>query len=308
MITALCLSLIGRAQEEVPEDSVAEPWEAGGKGSFNFSQVALVNWASGGQNTISGTVRGNLFANYRKDNLMWDNSMEFGYGLMRQGEEGIKKTNDEVELVSKYGRQAFMNNENWFYSTMLSFKTQFTRGYNYPNDSVVVSDFLAPGYILLSIGMDYNPGDNFSVSVSPLTGKVTMVMDEDLSNEGRYGVEPAKKDTGGNIIREGEKVRYEFGGSVKLMYQKEVWENVVLGTTLELFSNYFEKPQNLNVNWEMKLDMKVNKFLGISLKTDAIYDDDIMIEVDRDGDGEVDGHGPRTQLKQVVELGLNYEF
>lgn len=293
---------------EADNDTIESPWERGGRANLAFNQVALVNWAGGGQNSIAGGINGRFFLHYKNGNSRWRNTFDYGYGIMRQGENGIRKTDDKIELSSKYGKQAFLDNENWYYSTNLTFRTQANEGFNYPNDSVPVSNFMAPAYIMLAIGMDYSPNEYLSASLSPLTGKTTYVLDQELADKGSFGVAPADRDTSGNIITPGENVLYEFGGSLKILYEREIWDNVKLETKLELFSNYFEKPQNLVVNWDARIGMQVNKFLTVTLQTDVIYDEKVMIEVDRSGDGNIDGKGPRTQLKQVVGVGFTYQF
>ncbi len=313
-ITLMVFSLTVRAgeqagsQSEVNNDTIESLWEKGGRTDFSFNQVSLVNWAAGGQNSIAGGINGRFFLHYKNGNSRWRNTLDYAYGIMRQGEDGIRKTDDNIEVSSKYGKQAFLDNENWYYSTNLTFKTQAAEGYKYPNDSVLASNFMAPAYLMLAVGMDFSPNEHLSVSLSPVTGKTTYVLDQELADKGSFGVEPAEKDTSGNVITPGENVRYEFGGSVKIMYEKEIWENVMLETKLKLFSNYFENPQNLVVNWDARIGMKVNKFLTVTLQSDLIYDENVLIGVDRSGDGVIDGQGPRTQFKQVFGVGFSLAF
>jgi len=79
-------------------------------------------------------------------------------------------------------------------------------------------------------------------------------------------------------------------------------------STVDLFSNYLHNPQNIDVNWQVLINMKVNKFLSASITTHIIYDDDIMIPLDRNEDGITEGKGPRTQFKEVLGVGLSYKF
>jgi hypothetical protein len=163
-----------------------------------------------------------------------------------------------------------------------------------------ISDFLAPAYSLASLGADYKPNDNFSVFVSPLTAKMTIVNVDRLAMA--YGVE------------EGENFRLEIGAFVKLAYQKDIFENVNLDTRLDLFANYSNNPQNIDVNWETLITMKINKWLSARLSTQLIYDDDIDIiaqpaETNADGDVITPAVvGPRTQFKEIFALGLSVTF
>lgn len=292
----LMTAAVAQETEKSKQDSVRSPWKTEARTSFNFSQVAFTNWAAGGENSISGNLAGSFVANYKKNKSQWENSLDIGYGLLRQGQDKLQKTDDKVEIVTKYGKKAFMDNKNWYYSAMLSFKTQFAEGYDYPNDSVRISNFMAPAYILVAIGMDYSPNDFFSASASPLTGKVTIVDDTMLANNGSFGVEP------------GEKMRYEFGGYIKLKLKKEIWENVELDSKLGLFSNYFNNPLNIDLNWDVAINMEVNKFLAVTIQTNMIYDDDINIKVDENDDGMIDYDGPKLQFKEMVGVGLTFKF
>jgi hypothetical protein len=268
-------------------------WTKGGLASFNFSQVALSNWAGGGQSSIAINGFLNLFANYKKGIHSWENSLDLGYGIVQQGTADFIKSDDKIDFTSKYGRQA---SEKWYYTGLVNFKSQFAPGYNTPAEITRISDFLAPAYVLASIGMDYKPSKVFSAYISPITAKFTIVNDDSLNSVGAFGVE------------ENEILRSEFGGFVRLQYRQDILENVNLQSRLELFSNYSNNPQNIDVNWETILALKVNKFITANVSATVVYDDDIDIEIDNDDDGVVDKTGPRTQFKQVLSVGLAYKF
>ena len=276
--------------QENPDTSY---WKLGGLGSISFSQVSLTNWAAGGENSFSGNFLANGLANYNKGKSSWENMLILGYGLMKQGEAGLRKTDDRFDFSSKYGRQA---SEHWYYTGMLRFYTQFTNGFAYPNDSIAISKFMAPGYINLSIGMDYKPSENFNVYFGPLSGKVTFVLDDTLSHYGAFGVEPDKK------------VRYEFGGLIKSMYTKEILKNVTFLTRLDLFSNYLKNPEKIDVNWEVLLNMKINKYLSASLNTLLIWDDDIKFDMFDDAGIPTAERKSKVQFKEVFGIGLSATF
>lgn len=269
-------------------------WDLGGTASLNLSQTALANWNAGGQNSIALNGLVSLYANHRTDKSTWENTLDLGYGVLRQGRPAIwQKTDDKIDLMSKYGRKA---SGNWYYAGLANFKTQMAPGYNYPNDSVIISKFMAPGYLLGALGMEYNRNSKFTAFIAPLTSKTTFVMDPTLSAAGAFGVAP------------GESVRNEFGGYVRLFYKNDIMENIKLQTKLDLFTNYLDRPQNIDVNWEMLISMKVNKWITVALSTQVIYDHDIKINVDNNGDGVTDEVGPRTQFKEILAVGLAYTF
>lgn len=280
-------------------------WKTGGVFSLNITQVSLTNWAGGGQNSISVNGIMSLFANLKKGNSTWDNSLDLGYGIVKQGSDNVRKTDDKIDFMSKYGQKA---TKHWYYAGLVNFKSQFAAGYNYPDDSTEISNFLAPAYVLSAIGMDYKPNDNFTLFLAPLTMKTTIVNVQTLANAGAYGVEKAEYDNLGNILKKGKNIRSEYGGYLRGIFKKDIMENINFQTKLELFSNYAEEPTHIDVNWEVLIAMKVNKYISATISTQLIYDHDVDIAVDSNNDGIVDRVGPRTQFKEVLGIGLNYKF
>jgi hypothetical protein len=279
--------------QEAAQDTT---WKTGGLVGINMSQVSLTNWAAGGFSSISGNAALNLFANMKKGKNTWDNTLDLGYGLLKQGDDGdVQKTDDRIDFASKYGREAW--NPKWYYSALANFRTQFTEGVDADNNRI--SDLLAPAYVLASLGLDYKPNDNFTVFISPVTAKFTIVNDQDLANVGAFGVQAAEFNDLGEVVTEGEKSRSEFGGYLKSQYTKDIMENVNFITKLDLFSNY-ENPTYIDVNWDALIGMKVNDYINVTLGTTMLYDHDIKIT---DSDGET---GPRTQFRQIFGVGFAY--
>ena len=278
-------------------------WKKGGVLTVNVAQTSLTNWAAGGQNSVAVNGLFAVFANLKKGKSAWDNSLNLGYGLMKQGKEDPRKTDDKIDFLSKYGRQAFSK---FYYAALLNFKTQMRPGYNYPDVTNKISDFFAPAYLLLALGLDYKPNASFTAFIAPVTAKFTFVNDNALSAAGAFGVEP------------GEKSKSEIGGYIRAGYTKtdftqEFLKNVAFSTKIDLFSNYTDKPQNIDVSWETLIAMKINKYISVSLNTHLIYDDNIKIAVDRNDDGNIDASelanpGSRTQFKEIFGVGFSYNF
>nr|WP_319399541.1 DUF3078 domain-containing protein [uncultured Carboxylicivirga sp.] len=284
----ICMISISVSAQDAKKDTTY--WTVGGTSSFTFNQVSLTNWTAGGKNSLAGTALLNTHFNYKKDKVNWDNLIDLGYGLTKQGTDNPFKSEDKIYVVSKYGYSA---GKKWFYSALLDFKTQFANGFSDPPENTSkVSEFMAPGYLNLSLGMDFKPSDNFSLYISPLTSKMTFVLDDSLSTVGAFGVD------------EGENMRSEYGASVKLTAKKaNIVKNVDVSTRLDLFSNLTEKPQNVDVNWEVVFNAKVNDYLSAIASFNLIYDDDISY-VDADGIDQ----GPQVQFKQLFGFGLSYKF
>ena len=279
LVTLLLLAASGllNAQEEEPDS--LKNWKFNGLSSINFSQVSLTNWAAGGENSYAFNGLLNLSLNYSKDKNDWANTLDIGYGVQKQGNQDIRKTDDHIDFLTKYGRKV---SKSFFISAMLNFKTQMDEGIKYETDtSYMISKFLAPGYIQAALGMEYKPTESFYAVLSPVAGKLTMVLDDTLSARGSFGVDP------------GSKTRMEIGGSVTIGVKKEIMKNVTLSSTLGLFSNYLENSQNVDVEWKVFINMKINDYLSANLNTHLIYDDDMIKDV---------------QFKEVFGVGLTYKF
>jgi len=264
------------------ENDTTKYWTIGGIPSVTFSQVTFNNWAAGGENSLSLLGSFDAAADYAKDKHIWENRVSLNYGLLKQGGEEFRKTDDRIYLGSKYGSQA---TEKWYYTALLSFESQFQNGYDFSGDTTKnkISAPFAPAYILGSLGMNYKAFKGFDVFISPATGKMTIVADNDLSAAGAFGVNP------------GSNLRTEMGGFLKIAFEREIFKNVRLVTRVDFFSNYFEKPQNIDINGELKVNMKVNDILSANFALNMIYDDDI----------DING-GPKTQVKQVFGVGISY--
>jgi len=293
----------------VKPDTVIHHWHAGGTAGLNFAQASFTNWAGGGVNSLSGQALFSGCVSYKKDSTSWTNSLDLAYGILQQGFNGsVRKTDDKIDFTSLYGRYAFK--KVWYYSALLGFKTQFSPGFNYYGDTAktLISDVMSPAYTLLAIGLDYKPSDKFSLFMSPVTGRITFVESPTLADQGAFGVKKAETDSAGHITRHGEHVRYEFGGYVRIQYKAEVVKNVTVTGRCEFFSNYLKDPQDVDVNMQMLIGMKVNKHITVSLSMQAIYDNDITISVDKNHDGIVDDKGPRLQFSQILGVGVTTKF
>ena len=273
-------------------------WKKGGLIVASLSQTSLTNWAAGGQNSLAVNGILSLFANLKQTKSSWDNSLDLGYGVLKQGKfDGFRKTDDKIEFASKYGRVAV---DHLYYAALVNFRTQFAPGYNYTETTgTKISDLFSPAYLTLALGLDYKPYPSLSLFLAPISGRFTFVNDKVLSDAGAFGVSPGKT------------VRSEFGGYFRGIYTKgdfkgEFMKNVSFTTRLDLFSNYADKPQNIDVNWETLIGLKVNKFITVSFNTDLIYDDNIKIPVERNGN--IVNIGSKTQFKEILGVGFSYKF
>lgn len=270
------------------EEEQKSNWTKEGFAGLKLTQVSLTNWSAGGQSSVSFDAQFTYKADYKKDRSIWQNRLELGYGMTKNKDEDTKKANDKIYLSSNYG---YRLHKNLYWSVQGTFESQFDKGYNYNTpDADFISRFMAPGYLTFGTGLTWNPKPWFTATVTPAAWRGTFVLEDRLSDEGAFGVDP------------GDKLLSAFGASVKAEVTHTLMENVKLYSRLELFSDYLENPQNIDIKWDVQLNMAVNKWLAATLSTNLIYDDDIKI-AKKDGT-----KGPRVQFKEVLGIGLQVHF
>lgn len=312
----LCQTIVGQITEaeaklRTQSTDTTQGWKTGGVVAFTIAQTSLTNWAAGGQNSFAVNGLFSTFANYKRGENVWDNSLDVGYGLLKQeSNSDYMKTDDRFDILSKYGRKAFTN---VYYAGLLNFKTQMAIGKDYKKDTAKISNFLAPAYVLAAFGMDYKPSSYFSAFLGPLTGKLTIVNDQQLADKGAFGVHAATYDVLGNRLQKGKNSKSEFGGYARVIFSKndfkqEMLKNISFTTKIDLFSNYLNKPDNVDVSWESQLAFKVNKYLTVNVNTHLLYDADVRFPVDNNGDGISDGTRTRVQFKEILGVGFQYKF
>ena len=265
------------AQEASTENTEKPAWTRGGTFTFLLNQSAFENWVAGGVSSISGTVGINYDINYLKDDWSWDNKIIASFGITKIKDEDTKKTDDRLEWNSVLGKKA---SGYWFYSAFLNFKTQFTDDLD--SDTEGPTKFLSPGYLQIGPGMLWKKSDHLKVNFAPATTKL-IVVDKNLTlpDAAYFGVE------------EGKSTRFEFGASVGAYYKFDVMKNISMENTLNLYSNYLEDPQNVDLDYTMNLVMNINKYISTTLAYQTIYDDNAF---------------EGLQTRQVFGLGVNYNF
>lgn len=286
-------------------------WKIKGKNSLHFNQMTLSNWASGGESSLAGKASVNLDIDYAKKNISFDNNINLMYGIIGYESNKVQKTDDKIEINNTL---AFKASKKWWYSSMLNLRTQFSNGYKYPDDSTLISTFFAPAYLTLSLGMKYKPSDDCLLMLSPASGKFTMVLNQELADNGSYGVTPAVFDTAGNLLEKGKNYKAEFGINVVFQLEKEIVKNITAKSKLNLYNNYLDEDinnrWNIDINWESNITFAVNDHISTDLYIHMIYDHNVDIPRYEQIDGKKTkvGEGPGLQFKESLGIGLSFNF
>ncbi|EPE01485.1 DUF3078 domain-containing protein [Capnocytophaga sp. oral taxon 336] len=293
--TLLLSSVAVFAQEDQTNDGVAQDptaapteeapaprWTKGGNASLMFSQAAFNHdWTGGGTNNVAASLAVSYAFNYKKDKWAWDNNVFVDYGITKlEGDDYSRKTTDRFEVNSVLGYQ--LNNPQWYYSFFLNFKTQMTDGYKYENTGrTLINQMLSPGYLQFGPGMLWKKSDNLKVNLAPATSKITTAKSRWTETGPFYGVE------------QGKNIRYELGFYLNGYAKFTVMDNVSFENILSLYSNYLDKPQNVDLDYTANIVMTINKYLSANFTFQAIYDDDAA---------------KAFQIREVLGLGVNYKF
>lgn len=299
----------------------AKGWRKGVILSLRFAQGSSSNWAAGAEKSsfaLAGYAT--LFANKKKGNFFWNNSLDLGYAVQKTSSQGSRKTDDKIDLYSKAGHKL---NDKWALAGVFNLRTQFADGfdYDYLGKGVKrrISGFMAPSYLLISPGIEWTPTSYFSILFSPISARWVIVSNDPYSYyypdgqiplpdggqetplAAQYGVNPARK------------VSFEAGAYLSANFNKEIFKNVIFKSKLDLFSNYLgkrdpltdekvnAKPGNIDIYWTNAFVMKVNKFLNVTYNFDLIYDDDVR-------QFGPSGKAARTQVRSMLGVGLTTKF
>jgi Protein of unknown function (DUF3078) len=269
-------------------DTSKKNWKKGGLYNLNISQASLSNWAAGGDDfSLALNSLLSVYAFYQKDKNSWDNTFDFNLGYVKTTSLGSRKNDDRFDLLSKYG---YALNPKLNLAGLVNLRSQFFKGYSYTSaGKTLTSAFMAPGYLLVSAGLDYKPSKNLSVYFSPVTARWVIVRDTALSNKGAYGVTPGKKSN------------LEIGAFTTINYLKEINKNITYKARLDLFSNYKKKPENVDLFMSNILSVKLSKILSATWGVDLIYDDDVKLF-------GTNKNRPGLQVKSLVGIGLLVKF
>lgn len=288
----------------LPQDTIY--WTKKNEIGLDITQVSFINWNIGGNNSIAALLKGRFERRYEKDMLSWNNDLSVRYGINKQDDQEMRKTDDLLQFVSTVGYKMSKTSK-WSYSSKFNFNTQFTNGYSYPNTDASISHTFAPAYIFLGVGAEYYKKEKeINVYLSPLTLKSTLVLNQRLADQGSFGVKGAIYDEEGNRIRKGKKHKTEVGFLFSNGWKKEIYENINFENRITLFTDYFNNFGNIDIDWQMQLDFVVNKHVRANITAHIIYDDDVKAK--EEVAGEVITVGPKLQMKQSLGVGLVYSW
>lgn len=304
-VLIVCLPLLAASQE-----AAVDPWKFSGFTGLNLNQASFTNWTAGGVNSVAFSAFAKLYADYKKDKLSWNNNLNMMYGMVQNQGESLKKAEDILDLTSILGYDI---SKKWAFTGYVNFKTQFTDGYDKDNDTLRISTFMAPGYLTVSPAFRYKPVEWFSLYMSPVTAKMTFVMDQELANAGAFGVTP--EDTTGGQYVEGENTLLYLGPFLEAYFKKEVAKNFGLESKLNILYTFLNRDNleayDADVSWETTAIYKISKFFSISGFLHLVYypGQPVIKFENYQGAVRIDAQPNRKiQVKETIGIGITYNF
>ena len=298
LLLLLLLPLMCFSQENEPSEESKDGWKKSGKITLLINQSAFSNWQAGGDNNFAGNLNLNYDLNYLSGDWSLDNKILASYGLTNSKDDGIRKTDDRLELNSILGKKL---KESWSASFFMNFKTQFTDGYDQEddfmdqnptlsNEDFPTSGFFKPAYWSFGPGLLWKKNDNLYFNISPLTAKFTFITSEIYSYNEDTQLYESSNDIETFGVDPGDSFLVEFGFNARAYYKFDIMNNISMENILNLFSNYINKPQNIDLDYTLNLVMKINDVFTTNLTFQTIYDDNAF-------------NG--FQIREVFGLGVN---
>ena len=292
-------------------DILNERFSFHGNYGLNINQLALSNWAAGGENAWTGKAFANFALIYHKKRFEQKLVGAFAYGISRFGDKRIEKQDDKIDLTYSLSLDS---KTQWNISAVATFNTQFANGYKYPNDSTIISTFFAPAYLTVSAGYSYKTKDeHLQVFMSPLAGKVTFVMNQELADKGAFGVKKGYYNQD-SIWIPGENIAPAIGINVIINYKQPISKSINYTTMLNTFYNYLERRDDdrlrLDVNWENTIHFTITKFLSTILFVHLKYDHNTTFPKYEEIEGvqTVVDNVPKLQFKESIGIAFLHKF
>lgn len=332
MLTAL---IPAQAQENEEEEELQEGWNTAFSVGLDIAQLFQLNPKQGaGQNRFG--FGGGVFIDgiYKKNRLLWENGLSWQFGVQKLGagvlvlplvEQNEKvpfqKTIDELRLGSKLG-YSLEEDSKWYFSGAFTLFTGVAPSYpgppTYPGnflrnfvDTITNTAFFAPANITLSLGIEYKPNENFSAYYSPIGAKWIVVADDQIAALGIHG-NPVRgmRDPDTGLYTDFDNTFSQFGSLLRASYRnKFLNDKMNYRSSILLYSNYLQNPQNIDVDWTNELSLTLIENLKISLLVNLFYDDDVLVQItDLNAPNGVSGVGKRVSITQQLLIAYGFEF
>jgi len=296
--------------KESTDTTSSKPWSYKGKYSLVMNQMAFSHWATGGKSSIAGEATVDYDLKYHKKKFTFEHKAHLAYGIAGYASNDIEKTDDRLDVSFSAGRKI---SKKWDFAGMTIFKSQFTNGYNYPDDTDLISAFMSPAYLTVSLGFHYS-GKNFHIFLSPLAGKLTIVLNQKLANQGAFGVNKAVYDSLGNLVTPGKNYYGLLGINFLCSYKVKLMDHVHYKTHFNLYNNYLEpesdKRWEMDLDWDNNVTFKINQYMATVFFFQFKYNPKVLFPKYQDiqGVNTIVSEHTALQFKESLGIGLTMQI
>jgi hypothetical protein len=293
------------------QEQPSKYWELNCITGLNLNQASFSNWTAGGVNSVAFSVMGKFSANYKKDKFTWNNNLNLMYGMVKNQDESPKKSEDIIELISVAGYDL---SKKWAFTGYMSFRSQFANSWDNDNDTMLVSKFMAPGYLTLSPGFRFKPNDWFYLIISPATVKFTFVTEQTLADQGSFGVKKGYYDADSTYVN-GDNTLIYLGPFLEAYLKKEVAKGLIYESRLNILYTFLNRdnlePYDADMSWENFLNYSIAKYFSVSLFLHFVYlPGQPTIKFENFNGVAVPKAIPNRhiQIKETLGIGITYTF
>jgi hypothetical protein len=273
--------------QEIEGDSLPR-WKQERKLGVLINQSSFDNWLAGGVDSFSGTLNFDYDLRYQSDQWEWTTTLDAALGYAKNmGQDYFNKTEDQLEINTLL---ALKSSRRWNFSSSFNLKTQNAPGNNFIEtagniERIKTSGFFSPAYMRLGLGMAYKKEKELALQFNPLNARLIVVdraFTQNLAQgETFFGVEADKT------------TRWEAGASFALQSELLILKNIVMSNQLSLVANYLDEVKNVDVDYTINFNMKVNEYLSAILEAQMLYDDNALADL---------------QFRQVFGLAVSLPF
>lgn len=263
----------------------SSPWRTEANLSLQLTQnYATENWHQGAANAFSMLWAAKAFANYKKNNISWENNAEWRMGVSTVSEDTLRKMNTTDDIFLIYSKLGYQVHAQWYVALFTDFRTNFFPNFK-KNSTQMNATFLTPIRYTVGIGVDYKPLNGLSINLSPATYKLVYanISDATRVDVTEYGIEPGK-----NILN-------EIGSSVRVEWKWKPLREIELETKFYFFTNY----KQIETELEIDVDFIINRYLSAKLILHPRYDGTIE---------EVTNQKSKLQFKELISVGFAHTF
>ena len=251
--------------------------------NLNFSQAAFTNnWTGGGVSSVALNTNFDFKAEYNKSPLDYTTELNLVYGTAAVKGQGTRKTNDRIFFDNKLATHI---SKNWLFFGSLTFESQFDKGFTYqdPLPPLLISQFMSPGYLTESAGVEFKPNKWFDLRLGAATARQTFVLDTVL-----YHNQP---DNYGVLIHHTlfNQIAFQAVATV----DKDLMPNLHITARYALFIPYQQSLAYVSHRIDATLVAKVNRLIAVTMNGTFLYDKNTA---------------PQAQATEGLGLGVIYKI